>query len=585
VEVKGAAGEAARAFLGRFTTLVPDTSLSGYAIVDGADTEKMAAYFDRNRPVVTYEDFVAQSGMGLDTVARRVRLDAALASRNGFGRSEVEMLLATWPDDQDPAAAEAHACAVLETWPRMLLGSTTRTERGVEAGDFTLHRKFVRFQGANGLAEPARRPRFEETTLLSTDNLDELLAQRTSLPRLRGVHLRGVPTVTQWEALAEMPLEDLAVQDFTSRNVIGLDTARWWNAPLGRSLRVLITYGVKLRGIELKPMAKGEGHLEHVRFENARLSGATAGKALSAIGALHPLRSMILRYNELGPAGVAAMFAKGGFPSLRALDLSANEIGDGGIEAIARCPSLGNLRWLSARSNAQKGVITTAGAVALAGAASLSQLHALFLMGQPLKSEGVSALLASSALPRLRTLNASYAGATWAELITRLEGVETVPVTHLDLANTYGGADPQWARAAFLRSVRALRVDGLEGGHLAGLLASGNLDGLETLALGGVYAEHEAAFDALCAAAPLPALKVLSLNGWKLDVAGAQRLCTSPLVRAVDGIELMASRYVSAEAARVFLDAGVRLVMGPEFSEYVANDVRGYDFAYEDVDD
>ena len=47
----------------------------------------------------------------------------------------------------------------------------------------------------------------------------------------------------------------------------------------------------------------------------------------------------------------------------------------------------------------------------------------------------------------------------------------------------------------------------------------------------------------------------------------------------------MASGYVSPAAAKVFLDAGVRVVTSPEFNEYVANDVRGADFADEGVAD
>ncbi len=58
-----------------------------------------------------------------------------------------------------------------------------------------------------------------------------------------------------------------------------------------------------------------------------------------------------------------------------------------------------------------------------------------------------------------------------------------------------------------------------------------------------------------------------------------------PALRALEGIDLMASGYVSPEAARVFLDAGVRVVTSPEFNGYVANEIRSYDFACEDVAD
>lgn len=43
--------------------------------------------------------------------------------------------------------------------------------------------------------------------------------------------------------------------------------------------------------------------------------------------------------------------------------------------------------------------------------------------------------------------------------------------------------------------------------------------------------------------------------------------------------------YGRKEGGPGFLDAGVRVVTSPEFHEYVANDIRRYDFAYEGVAD
>ncbi len=585
VEVAGERGAAIRAFLERFTTITTDEDISGYGVVDDDDTATAARYFNKNRPVITASDFDRQSPAHLTEDERLQRLDRALGERTSEAYSETEMLLATWPDDQHPDAAEARALAALEAWPTYFRGGTTRSQRAADAGDLSLHRKFVRSQGSKDIDERLSSGRFDDTELLYVDDIEVFLKHRAALPRVRALNVRGVPTTAQWDALKETPLDAIAVQDFTSRNVTGLDTARWWDAPLGRSLHTLTTYGIKIGAAELKPLTRGDGHLRHLKLENARLTGAAAGKAIAAIGALHPLESMTLPYNELGPAGVAAMFAGAGHPSLRALTLSANEIGDEGTVAIARSPGLGELRWLSLSSNATEGPITAVGAQALGEAASLRNLHSLFLMGQPLQTDGVAALLASAALPRLRKLNVSYTSATWGALIAKLDGVETLPVTHLDASSWYGGPKPKWKDARFLRSVTHLRVEALPGGEFAKFLSCGNLDNVEVLVLGGVYAQHDKAHRALCDAEALPRLKVLSIHGWKMGVPQAKALCGSALVRALEGIDLMASGYVSPEAAKVFLDAGVRVVTSPEFSEYVANDVRSADFSDEGVAD
>ncbi len=585
VEVAGGRGAAIRAFLERFTTVTTDGDLSGYGVVDDDDTAAAAKYFNKNRPVITASDFDRQSPIHLTEHERLQRLDRALGERTSEAYSEIEMLLATWPDDQHPDGAEARALAALDAWPRYFRGGTVRTERAADAGDFALHRKFVRSQGSQNIDERLQSGRFDDTELLYVDDVEVFLKHRAALPRVRALNVRGVPTTAQWDALKETPLDAIAVQDFTSRNVTGLDTARWWDAPLGRGLRALTTYGVKVGAAELKPLTRGDGHLRHLKLENARLTGAAAGKAIAAIGALHPLESMTLPYNELGPEGVAAMFAGAGYPALRALALSANELGDEGVTALARSPGLGNLRWLTLSSNATEGPVTAVGAKALGEAASLGNLHSLFLMGQPLQTDGVAALLASAALPRLRKLNVSYTSATWGEVIAKLDGVETVPVTHLDASSWYGGPKPKWKDARFLRSVTHLRVEALPGGEFAKFLSCGNLDNVEVLVLGGVYAEHAKAHRALCDAEALPRLKVLSIHGWKMGVPQAKALCGSALVRALEGVDLMASGYVSPAAAKVFLDAGVRVVTLPEFSEYVANDVRSADFSDERVAD
>ncbi len=585
VHVRGERGERIREFLSRFTSFVPASDLSGYGVVDDHDTATAAKVFNRNRPCVTASDIERQSPEGLDEPSRLARLDRALATPSGENYSELHMLLATWPEDQHPAEAEVRALAALESWPAFHRCGAHRTEEAASRGDLTLHKKFVRAQGSQDLAEKLPSGLYDDTALLYVDDLDVFLTHREGLPKVRELNLRGVPTTAQWDALKSTPLDAIAVQHFEMKNPTGLDTARWWDAPLGRGLKYLCVYGVKVGRDELAPLTRGEPRLRHLKMENARLTGATAGKALAQIGALHPIESLTLPYNELGPEGLTAMFSGQGFTSLRAADLSANEVGDAGAVALARSEALGALRWLTLRSNAADAPITAEGAKALAEAASLRDLHSLFLMGQPVLSEGVAALLSSRALPRLRALNVAYANATWGELIERLRDVETVPVTHLDASSWYGGPRPDWKAARFLRSVTHLRAESIDGGELGRFLACGNLDRVESLILGGMYANHDKAAKALRAAEALPSLRFLSLHGWKMGVPQAKALIASPLIRALEGIDLMASGYVKPEAAQVFLDAGVRVVTSPEFNEYVANDTRLAELAYEPVAD
>ena len=157
-------------------------------------------------------------------------------------------------------------------------------------------------------------------------------------------------------------------------------------------------------------------------------------------------------------------------------------------------------------------------------------------------------------------------------------------LTALDLSNWSAKKKPRWGEAGFLTTVKHLRVEGLPGGALAGLLGSGCLGSLEALVLGGVYAEHAKAVTALKTVPALPRLKVLSLHGWKLDATGAKALADAPFVAGLEGIDLMSGSYATPSAARVFLSRGIRLVGSSLFNEYAANDVRTYGFEYEGLD-
>ena len=577
--LKGARKKDAADFLSRFTTVAPASELSGYVVVDDDDLDAAAKAFEKNRPSIPYSCLAARWGRDLPAAERLARLDAALAAPDDQSRAHVEMLLATWPDDQDPSAAEARALAAMESWPRYFRSSTTRTERAAQAGDLAPHRTWVRHYASTDLEGTLDKGMYERVEMTQFDSPARLVAHVGRFEHLREVAFRGVPTGDEWEAIKGLPrVERLAVWNFSGSAAPGLDVARWREAPLGLGLRSLETYGVKLSAAELAPFAKGPATLEHLKLTNGRLSGAKAGKALAAIGARHPVRSLVVEYNELEGPGTAAAFAPGAWASLEALNLSANEVGDEGITAIAKSPSLGRLRWFTCRSNAAQGVITAAGAAALADAASLGALAWLGLMGHALGSDGAARILSSPKLRGLRRVNLSYTYASWREVIDALRGRETAPLTHLDASSWDASGQVDWEAASFLRGVRHLRVDGLPGDQYGPLLACGHLDALESLVLGGAYAEHERATAALRKARPLPRLRVISLKGWRLQTAGARALAASPLFSTLSAVELMASGYATADAAKEFLARGVRLVTIPEFDEYVFHDAPMHDF-------
>lgn len=577
--LKGARRKEVEAFLTRFTRVTPASELSGYVVVDDDDLDAAAKAFEKNRPSIPYSCLAARWGRDLSAAERLARLDAALAAPDDQRRASVEMLLATWPDDQDPAAAEARALAAMESWPRYFRSTSTRTERAAQAGDLGPHRAWVRHYANTDLEGALGKGMYERVEMTQFDAPARLVAHVGRFEHLREVAFRGVPTGDEWDAIKQLPrVERLAVWNFTGSTAAGLDTARWRDAPLGLGLRTLETYGVKLSAAELSPFAKGPATLEHLKLTNGRLSGAKGGKALAAIGAHHPVRSLVVEYNELEGPGTAAAFAPGAWTSLEALNLSANEVGDEGITAIAKSPSLGRLRWFTCRSNAAQGMVTEAGAAALADAASLGALAWLGLMGQALGSDGVARILSSPKLRGLRRVNLSYVRASWRGVIGALEGRETAPLTHLDASSWEFDGQIDWGAASFLRGVRHLRVDGLPGDQYGPLLACGHLDALESLVLGGAYASHKAAVAALRKAKPLPRLKVLSLKGWRLQAAGARALASSPLFSTLTAVELMASGYATADAAKEFLARGVRPVTIPEFDEYVFHDAPLHDF-------
>lgn len=581
---EGPEADALRDFFARFTTTPAPFTGHGYHVLAPDDHDTAVQAFEKNVPVLYDSDVWAAAGRDDTAEARRARLERVLAVPSARHEGELEMLLATWPAEQAPEAAHARATEAIAAWPGMFLRGGVRAEAMAARGQWEALRPWVRTRAGEALEAGRAQGLLPPADTLFFDSPEAAVADRAALETVRDLTIRGVPTAEAWAVLRTAPqVERLALGDYTGTHPKGFDAALWWDAPLGARLRTLSTYGLRLDAKALKPLGARGDTLRHLRLENARMEGASAGKALAQIAARHPLRSLELSYNDLGPAGAEALFAAPTFAALEALNLSANEIGDAGAVAMARNPSLRALRWLAVRSTTQKGRWTAEAAKALAEA-DMPALRHLVLMAQGVGSEGAAALLTSSRLVGLRALNLSYCDADWAEVIALCKCRVGPALEALDLSNWSAKKKPRWEEAVFLSTVKHLRAEGVPGGALAGLLRSGQLGSLEALVLGGVYAEHAKAVTALKTVPALPRLKVLSLHGWKLDATAAKALADAPLVAALEGIDLMSGSYATPGAARVFLERGIRLVGSSTFNEYAANDVRSYGFEYEGPD-
>lgn len=576
VKGEGPRAERLRAFFEGFVKLSPPFEGHGFLVIARDDHEAAAEAFERNIPVLYFDDVEAAARFDASEDARRAWLDEVLEQAGGERRGALEMMLSAWPEAQHPEAAEAHAKARFAAWPSCWHHASRRLDRAYEAGNRDAYRGWVSTCQWNNPDELEKFDLAGRVTTASFETPAQAVAAVASLPMLRELSIRGMPTVEQWAALARLEhVEHLSVTDFTQGNLEGLSTAVWWGAGLGARLKSFTTYGIKISADELAPLTRGAATLEHLKLDNARLAGAAVGARLAEVLTHHPVRSLEAEYNELGPEGAERLFKGRAFPTLEALCLSANEIGDAGALALAENPRLPKLRWLTIRSNDAAGRLTRVSAEAFARGA-LPSLRTLMLMGQGLGSAGCAALLGSAHLSALRTLNLSYCDADWAEVIALLDGRGLASLERLDLGAWSLKTKPSWADARFLRGVKALRVDGIAGNHLAGLLASGHLDACESLVLGGVYASHPKAIAALKSAAPLPALRHLSIRGWKLNAESARALVEAPFVASLEGIDAMSGGYVNRAAATVFHEKGLRLLNSAVFAEYVANDVRTY---------
>ena len=554
---------ALRAFLERFTQVNDGSSAGFYVVAAGTEPEARRAAWDASGALVEVEQLRAQMPTD-DVAARSERLARALARPTSEGWCEAAMLLSTWDAATLPAAL-AMAERLLASWPDELRQDVEAWKDRPELG--ALVRVFWGPIEGDGPAKGI--------TVVRTQDPHGLEKQQERLSAIRVLELSGKSKLPEVVARCEAmtSLERLVLQQPTySEGTAKIDLGRLLAAPHLQRLGGLSLYGYSLTAADIEALADCPQPLQHLRLQYAKMKPAMA-KGLARIASRKPLRSLDLKYNDLGPKGASALFAApDDWRALRVLDISANEIGDEGVEALARA-SLDELRWLNIASNDPKNQLGPAAARALAEAPALAKLETLILHGHPLGAEGVAALLHSPCLRGLRRLNVAFCDASLAAIVECLGSGEPVALTELNLGNMQSSESKKLdlEGATFLRGVRSLSLDSLDGAEYAAALSCPHLDALEVLVLGGGYSNPRKGFEALCSAKPPPRLRYLSLSGWKLTAEQARRFAASPLGQQLWGVELMSS-YTVPDAWYELYRAGLPTVGSPFFDAYAPNE-------------
>jgi Leucine Rich repeat len=553
------------AFFERFTTL--GDSYAILIVCAETPAEDRRAAWDGNRIVLELEQLRAHMPEA-DVAARTERLRRALARSDYEKWFEVVMLLSTWDDATLPAAI-AMAEEGLARWP-----DVTRYEvKAWRARPELLRLTRVAW---GTLADALQRPGLDAVTVLQTQDPEGLTANAREVSQITHLAISGHSglgaVVAGCVPLTKLTSLELQQPTYT-HGTKPIDLKKLLKAPHLGNLTSLSLYGYTLSPPSLDALAKCAQPLARLRIEYGKMKPAAADP-LARLASRRRLTSLLLKYNDLGPEGAAALFARpDDWSALRVLDISANEIGDDGTLALTRA-ALTELRWLCLSSNAPQQQLTERAAVALANAPSLAKLESLFLMGHPVGTKGVAALLHAPALRSLKRLNVSFSECSLAELFRACGEAEPVALTELSIGNNDASKKADWTRATFLRSVKSLSLDSLDGCNYEGLFACPHLGSLEVLVLGGCYTNADAAFEALVSAPALPSLRYLGMQGWKPTAAQARAMAKSPLFKSLWGVQMMSS-YVPPEAWRAFYDAGLPLVHSV-FDQFPANEVSTY---------
>lgn len=529
--------EALLAWFGRFRKVSKERG-SGYFVV-GPETEPEArrAAWDASGEVIEVEALRLQLPPD-EFDARMERLARVLARPSDRGWSELAMLLLTW-DEATLAAAVTEAERGLEAWPDEMRAPFEFWDTRPEL------RRLVRVHGG----ELVGKEDVAHVTVVRTQDMDGLEAGQHRFAHVKSLEVSGhsglperVAACTGFHRLERLVLHQPTYSEGTGR----FDLGELLRAPHLQGLSGLSLYGYELTAGDLKALADCSQPLEHLKIQYAKMP-PRAARELARLAGRRQLKSLDLKYNDLGPEGAEILFADAGsWEGLRSLDISANEIGDDGVRALAGA-GLPELRWLSVSSNDPKNQLTADGAAALAEAKGLGRLETLHLFGHPLGAEGAAALIHSRSLRSLRVLNVGYTGVNLHELVKRC-GDDPVRLTELNMGSPEAGKKAlDLRKAEFLRSVRVLNLDSLDGALYAAVLGCPLLESLEELVLGGGYSNPAKAIAALTTVTPPPRLRYVGLSGWKLTASQAAALAGSPLGRQLWGVGLMAS-YTTPDA-------------------------------------
>ncbi|MDB4927557.1 MAG: hypothetical protein JWM10_41 [Myxococcaceae bacterium] len=573
-------------FVGGFAEVSAEGSTGeNWVVADAQPKDFWKAYAGRHE-VLTADQMAREGLLDAPRDERMAALREALAAPGWLNWQRVAMLLGSWPAAQDPGGALDEAERALAAWPDATRSAVAAFLRRLDAGDATLHRRLVRKLGTGSLATELARHSLDAVTSLYTHDVPGLEAAQHRLSHLRELSIGGraeahtmllrCPALTGLRRLA------LSFPRYTGARCAP-DLAALLAAPHLAHLNALALEGYDLPAASLAAFLEGPQRLEHLRLQNASIEGAAGGAGLAGLAERHPLRSLELNDNALGPAGLRSLMASRGLDALHTLDLASTVPGDDGALALAANPRLGALRWLNLSTTDLEGALHDDAAVGLARSTTLGSLETLIVNGQPLGAEGLAALLGSTSLRSLRALAAFCPAARWDELLDRCGRGEPAALERLDLSSLNGGARAgDWSRATFLRGVRHLRVEALPGAEYAGLFGCGHLARAEVVILGGCFVEADAALEGLLRAPPLPALRFLSMTGWRMGAEQAAALARSPLVQSLRGVNLSPS-HVGEKVARAFLDAGVALVSTRAYPERAVDEQRHWDHTFRDA--
>jgi uncharacterized protein (TIGR02996 family) len=287
-------------------------------------------------------------------------------------------------------------------------------------------------------------------------------------------------------------------------------------------------------------LERGDELLRRLRVRRLRLlsAGPVAAK-LAVSPLLADVRELDLCNADLGTASLTALVQSLFLKHLEALDLGFNNLDDAGAGALAQSGTLSNLTALALNDNDR---ITSDGLRLIAESPFLAGLTALDVAGNDIGESGLTAVVASRAMDRLRTFrinnnpigDGGVAALARSQLLARM--LRADPKLELRATGIGPAAAAALAACSSLAACTALDLTGnsLGDAGVGTLLRSPHLGRLKTLKLarnqltdGGVAAAHEL-FDAL-----FDCVRELDLSGNRLTRVGLSILSALRGARAV----------------------------------------------------